>query len=118
MKCLELANILDAYLPFRNEEVLNTDYQYIFASDLMSDVLAMVTEDSEQTVLVTGLVNPQTLRTAEMLDISLVILVRNKILTEDLIDQAQDHGIQLMTTKFSMFETCGLLYEKGIQPSR
>ena len=74
-----------------------------FASDLMSDVLALVTVDSEETILVTGLVNPQTLRTAEMLDISLVILVRNKILTEDLIDQAQDHGIQLMTTKFSMF---------------
>ncbi|MBR5795719.1 MAG: hypothetical protein IKY26_06215 [Erysipelotrichaceae bacterium] len=118
MKFLEIANILDAYLPFRNSDVLDKEYQYVFASDLMSDVLALVTMDSEETILVTGLVNPQTLRTAEMLDISLVILVRNKILTEDLIDQAQDHGIQLMTTKFSMFETCGLLYEKGLKVSR
>ena len=118
MKTKEIANILDAYLPFRNYEMENYEYNYIFASDLMSDVLAMVTEDSEETVLITGLVNPQTLRTAEMLDISLVVLVRNKILTEDLIDQAQDHGIQLMTTKFSMYEACGLLYSKGIEASR
>ena len=118
MKVKELANILDAYLPFRNHEIEDNEYNFVFASDLMSDVLAMVTENSEETILVTGLVNPQTLRTAEMLDISLVVLVRNKILTEDLIDQAQDHGIQLMTTKFSMFEACGLLYSRGIEVSR
>ena len=118
MKVKELANLLDAYLPFHNREMVDNEYNYVFASDLMSDVLAMVTENSEETILVTGLVNPQTLRTAEMLDISLVVLVRNKILTEDLIDQAQDHGIQLMTTKFSMYEACGLLYNKGIEASR
>ena len=118
MKFTEIANILDAYLPFHNEDMENKEYQFVFASDLMSDVLAMVTETNEETVLVTGLANPQTLRTAEMLDISLVVLVRNKILTEDLIDQAQDHGIQIMTTKFSMYETCGLLYGKGLRPSR
>ena len=118
MKVKEIAKEIDAYFPFRNSEIEDHEYQFVFASDLMSDVLAMITESSEETVLVTGLVNPQVLRTAEMLDISLVILVRNKILTEDLIDQAQDHGIQLMTTKFSMFETCGRLYSKGFKPSR
>ncbi|MDD6467179.1 MAG: hypothetical protein PUF50_03255 [Erysipelotrichaceae bacterium] len=115
MKIKEIAEEVSAYLPYQIHSD-EQDYQYVFASDLMSDVLAMVTHNSESTLLVTGLVNPQVLRTAEMLDITAVLFVRNKLLTEDLIDQAQDHGIQLMTTKFSMYETCGKLFQKGIQP--
>lgn len=115
MKIQEVAEEVKAYLPYQTDGN-DQDYQYVFSSDLMSDVLAMVTHDSESTLLVTGLVNPQVLRTAEMLDITAVLFVRNKLLTEDLIDQAQDHGIQLMTTKLSMYETCGRLYMKGLRP--
>ena len=116
MKFLEIANILDAYLPFRNSEVLDKEYQYVFASDLMSDVLALVNVDSEETILVTGLVNPQTLRTAEMLDINTIVFVRNKFPDEEMIAHAKKMHFNMYSTAYTMYETCGLLFKAGLKP--
>ncbi len=87
------------------------EYNYAFASDLMSDVLALA---NNTTVLITGLNNPQVIRTAEMLDISLIILVRGKKPSEETLAIANETNITILTTDLIMFETCGKLYESGL----
>ena len=79
--------------------------------DLMSDVLAFV---KDQAVLLTGLVNPQVIRTAEMMDMICVVFVRSKIPTQEMIDLARDSGIVLMVSDKRLYEACGLLYTNGL----
>ena len=98
-----------------NRHLLSKDYRAAFATDLMSDALAMIREYPDETVLITGLCNAQVLRTAEMLDIEMIILVRGKRLGQDEIEMAQDMGCNLFTTSHTMYETCGLLYQKGMR---
>ena len=81
-------------------------------SDMMSDVLADV---DDQAVLITGLCNPQVLRTAEMMDIVCVIMVRNKQPDDAMIQMAAERNICLLATSLPMFSTCGLLYEAGLR---
>ena len=87
------------------------EYSYAFASDLMSDVLALA---DNNTVLITGLNNPQVIRTAEMLDISLIVLVRGKKPSEETLALANESNITILTTDLIMFETCGKLYKSGL----
>ena len=82
-------------------------------SDLMSDVLAYV---KEQGMLLTGLVNPQVIRTAEMMDIRVIVFVRGKIPSEEMIALADQKGIVLMTTQKPMYVACGILYLNGLIP--
>lgn len=84
-----------------------------FASDLMSDVLAYI--KNSDTILVTGLVNNQVIRTAEMIEIDTVIFVRGKLPNVETIEMARDHGISLFSTALSSFEAVGLLYGNGIR---
>lgn len=114
MKLKEIAAICDAIVPYQTPH-LDQDYCFAFASDLMSDVLAMVTHDNDKTILVSGLINAQIVRTAEMLDIDVILLVRGKQLNRELIQDAKDSGIQLLTTYISMYEACGRLYEHGMK---
>jgi hypothetical protein len=81
-------------------------------ADLMSDVMAFV---KEQVLLLTGLVNPQVIRTAELLDIKIIVFVRGKHPTADMVDMAKDLGIVLAGTRLSMFLACGRLYEAGLK---
>ena len=80
-------------------------------ADMMSDVLAFV---KERAVLLTGLVNPQVVRTAEMMDIGCICFVRGKEPNEDLIELAAENGIVLMTTHEMMYSACGILYSAGL----
>src|SRR5215469_5825386 len=73
-------------------------------ADLMSDVMAFV---KDQALLLTGLVNPQVIRTAELLDIHAIIFVRGKVPTRDMIDMAEESNIILGGTKLPMFLSCG-----------
>lgn len=82
------------------------------AADLMSDVLALVEPGS---VLLTGLCNPQVVRTAEMSDILAIIFVRNKQPPEETITLAKEKGIPLIATPYSMFEASGRLYGAGLK---
>ncbi|MDP4117784.1 MAG: hypothetical protein Q8873_01130 [Bacillota bacterium] len=79
--------------------------------DLMSDVLAFV---KDQTLLLTGLINPQVIRTAEMMDIVAICFVRGKVPPREVIDLAVDRGITLITTNYPLYMACGMLYEKGL----
>ncbi|QSX06197.1 transcriptional regulator [Sedimentibacter sp. zth1] len=112
MKVTEFIKVLNAECVTR----LITDdknYNFAFASDLMSDVLALA---DSSTVLITGLNNPQVIRTAEMMDISLIILVRGKIPSKETIELATEANITILTTHSIMFETCGILYKSGLRP--
>jgi hypothetical protein len=93
----------------------NVSINTAFSSDLMSDVLAFVDED---TVLLTGLVNNQVIRTAEMLDLKTVIFVRGKRPNEEVLMMAKEREMTLIATKFTMFEASGLLYKNGVQALR
>ena len=81
-------------------------------ADLMSDVMAFV---KDRVVLLTGLVNPQVIRTAELLDIHCIIFVRGKTPSKDMIELAKQSEIILGGTKLSMFISCGKLYEAGLK---
>ncbi len=80
-------------------------------ADLMSDVLASIEPGA---VLLTGLCNPQVIRTAQMADVAAVILVRGKKPPETTIELANDEGIPLISSPFGMFELCGRLYKAGV----
>jgi hypothetical protein len=82
------------------------------AADLMSDVLALAEPDS---VLLTGLCNPQVVRTAEMADIAAIVFVRGKHPPPETIELAKEKGIPLVTTAFSMYEMSGRLYKAGLK---
>jgi predicted transcriptional regulator len=106
-----IAQVLDANI-YLGADQLDLEVQSACGADLMSDVMAFV---KEKVVLLTGLVNPQSLRTAELLDIRVVVFVRGKKPTEDLVDMARENGMILMSTKYSMFLACGRLYEAGLR---
>ena len=91
------------------------DFLHVFASDLMSDALAMI-DDGETTLFLTGLVNMQSLRTAEMLDIHTILFVRHKTPDEAMIETAKELGLNLYVTSMTMYEACGLLYKGGMKP--
>lgn len=95
------------------EESLNREIHLGFASDLMSDVLTLLEDDI---LLITGLSNNQSIRTAEMSDIMQILFVRNKKPTKTMVDLAREHGITIITTPYSMFRSSGLLFSKGLKP--
>ena len=84
-------------------------------SDMMSDVLAYV---KDQAVLLTGLVNSQVIRTAEMMDMNCIVFVRSKMPTAEMIELAQENGMVILTTKKRMYEACGILYSNGLIGNR
>lgn len=84
-----------------------------FSSDLMSDVLTL---DSDDILLITGLANPQAIRTAEVADIHCILLTRNKKASEEMISLANDNGMVLLKTSYSLFKTSGILYGAGLKP--
>jgi len=80
-------------------------------ADLMSDVLATIQPDA---VLLTGLCNPQVVRTAQMADVSAIVIVRGKKIPPETIALAIAESIPLISTPFGMFELCGRLYQAGL----
>ncbi|MEM1484520.1 DRTGG domain-containing protein [Oscillospiraceae bacterium PP1C4] len=94
------------------EDALDRDVHSACGSDMMSDVLAFA---KEQAVLLTGLVNTQVVRTAEMMDMICIVFVRGKQPDQTVIDLALQRGIVLMTTPFHMFAACGRLHENGLR---
>lgn len=110
MKIDEVVKTLDAEL--LNDICLqDLDICSACGSDLMSDVMAYV---KENVLLLTGLVNPQVIRTAEMMDIKAVVFVRGKKPGQAIIDMGIEKGIAILATKDSMFIACGKLYNAGL----
>ncbi|MBI5001426.1 MAG: hypothetical protein HZB92_07895 [Euryarchaeota archaeon] len=116
MKIEEIAKLLKAtshYIP----DGYDADITYAGAADLMSDVLAYVARDVSypRRLLITGLVSPQVIRTASLLDISLVIFTRGKIPTQEIIDEARKASIAVLSTPLKTYSVCGLLYCAGVR---
>ena len=109
MKLDEIAKILDATVLSGNDAEF--DIVSACGSDLMSDVMAYV---KENVLLLTGLVSPQVIRTAEMMDIKAVVFVRGKSPGENILELAGEKGISVMTTDNPMFIACGKLYNAGL----
>jgi predicted transcriptional regulator len=110
----EVQKILDAEVLVGGDK-LHMEVRTAFGADLMSDVLAYADSGC---LLLTGLTNPQVIRTADVLDIAAIILVRGKRPPPETIQAAQEINIPLLTTKYILFESAGRLYEKGIVGSR
>jgi hypothetical protein len=91
----------------------NPDIQKGFSSDLMSDVLTL---DEHNIVLITGLSNVQLVRTAEMADIEVVLLARNKIASEEMLELANENGLIILQSPYSIFRASGILYKNGLNP--
>lgn len=94
------------------EELLDKEVRSACGSDMMSDVLAF---SKDHSVLLTGLCNPQVIRTAEMLDIVCIIFIRGKKPDENLIEMAKERNLVIMETGHRMFSACGMLYEAGLR---
>nr|WP_122013279.1 DRTGG domain-containing protein [Maliibacterium massiliense] len=107
----QVQDILGAKL-LCGRERLDEQVDIAFASDLMSDVLAFVREG---TLLITGLVNPHVIRTAEMLDVGAIVFVRNKQPDEDVMTMARARDMLVLQSSDTMFEVCGRLYMAGMR---
>jgi hypothetical protein len=111
MTISEAINVLEGQI-YCGEDDVSLEVVSACGSDLMSDVMAFV---KDRVLLLTGLVNPQVIRTAELLDIHCIIFVRGKSPSMDMIDMAKESNIILGGTKFPMFIACGKLYEAGLK---
>lgn len=90
---------------------LDTEVLSACGCDLMSDVLAFV---KNQAMLLTGLVNLQVVRTAEMMDMKAIVFVRGKMPGNDIIELAKDMKIAVLSTDLPLYMACGKLYEAGL----
>ncbi len=110
MDIRELMTIIEGTLLARQGN-LDREVKGGFGADLMSDVLASVQPEA---VLLTGLCNPQVVRTAQMADVAAVVLVRGKIPPAETIDLANKEELALISTPYGMFEVCGRLHSAGL----
>ena len=110
MKISEIRDLLDAKV-MTGEDALEHDVASACCSDMMSDVLAFV---KDQGVLITGLLNSQVIRTANMMDMVCVVFVRSKTPTEDMVELARECGIVVMRSTLRAYEASGILYSQGL----
>lgn len=110
MKISRIAELLGARIRC-GEDKGDVEVCSACGSDMMSDVLAYV---KDQAVLLTGLVNAQVIRTAEMMDMRCIVFVRSKCPGDEMLALARDCGIVVMTTDLRMYEACGILYAGGL----
>jgi len=112
MTVKEAVKILEGQFFCGEDKANDTEVASACGADLMSDVMAFV---KDRVLLLTGLVNPQVIRTAELLDIHSIIFVRGKVPGRDMIEMAEQSDIILGGTKLPMFLSCGKLYEAGMK---
>jgi predicted transcriptional regulator len=110
MKLSQIIKTIDGTVV--NERInLDAEVKGAYSADLMSDVLASIQSD---TVLITGLCNPQVVRTAQMADILALIIVRDKKLPQETIELANEEQIPVISTPYGMYEVCGRLFKSGL----
>lgn len=111
MKLKEVQQILNAKVITACPNWEETEVKSACGCDLMSDVLAFV---KNQTLLLTGLVNPQVIRTAEMMDIKAIVFVRGKIPGDDVVALAKKLDMAIFSTDTPLYIACGKLYSNGL----
>ena len=111
MTIKEIAALLDAEI-LTGDPRSPREYRNAFSSDMMSDALAYGRENS---LLLTGLLNQQAIRTAEMIDMHAVIFVRGKMPSKEILELAEQKGIAVLRTGHGLFTASGLLYQEGMR---
>ncbi len=111
MKLSEIKDILEAQI-YAGEHLLDREVHFGCAADMMSDVLAFAKPGS---LLLSGLVAPQIIRVAKILDLAGVVIVRGKEPLLETIEKAKEENIPLLVTHLFLFDACGRLYEKGLR---
>lgn len=112
MKLRDIINLLQAEVLVGNGIIDEIDVDRCFSADLMSDVLGRTHAHG---ILITGLTNPQAVRTADIADIKAVCVVRGKHPEAETVALAKQKDIPLFITKLTMFEACGILYTNGLR---
>ena len=112
MKIKEIARLVDGEIVGAPADD-SYEVEKAFASDLMSDVLRFSMED---TVLITGLCNNQTMRTSDMADLRVVLIGRDKQPDAEMLELAEDSDITIIKSRYSLFKLSGILYNAGIKP--
>ena len=110
MKIRDVAAVLEAQVLVEGN--MDTEVKTACGSDMMSDVLAFV---KDQSVLLTGLMNPQVVRTAEMMDMHCIVFVRWKEADPTVLHLADQRDMTILQTRYRMFTACGKLYEAGLR---
>lgn len=111
MTLREITKLINGHVHL-GEDRLDEDITTAFASDLMSDVLTL----KSSPLLLTGLCNVQTIRTCDMACIDHIVIVRNKKPNDEMLELAEENGMVLITSEYSLFKVCGILHAAGIQP--
>jgi len=111
MKLTEIVDLINGEL-LTQENEYKKDITGAMGADLMSDVLASIKPEA---ALLTGLCNPQVVRTALIADIRTIIFVRGKNPDRETIRIANEEEIPLITTDLGMFEACGILHHAGLK---
>jgi hypothetical protein len=110
MNLINIMKLANGHLITENLDI-NIEISGAYGADLMSDVLAASQSDA---VLLTGLTNPQVVRTAQMADFRAIIFVRGKQPSAETLLLAEQENIPLITSSFGMFELCGRLHKAGL----
>ena len=110
MKLADVLSIIEGKMISEGVD-MDMEIQMGCGADLMSDVLSFT---HEGTLLMTGLTNPQVVRTAEVAGINAIVFVRGKMPPQETIALAEERKIPLLASKYTMFETCGRLYREGL----
>ncbi len=118
MKAEEAAKLVKGKIVSCKEVADKVKIRSGFSADLMSDVLALAISPNKDTILITGITNPQIVRTAEILDIPVIVVARGKAVPQETIKLAEEKGIILIKTKLTVFVTSGILYSHGIKGAR
>ena len=112
MKLKEIIGILGAELIFGEQLLDGIEVDRCYGADLMSDVLGRPHANG---ILLTGLTNPQAVRTADIADIKAVCFVRGKKPDAETVALVKEKDIPLFVTRLTMFDACGLLYANGLR---
>ena len=114
MKIREVCELLNAQVVAR-PDMLDEELESAFGSDLMSDVIASA---HGKMLLLTGLNSPQLIRTAEITEIPVIVFVKGRCPSQEVIDMTKDRKICLLRTDMVMYEACGRLYQAGLAPCK
>ncbi len=110
MKLIDVIKLVEGTV-LTPELNLNINIHGGYGADLMSDVLAA---SQPNAVLLTGLTNPQVVRTAQMADFRAIIFVRGKQPQRETLELASEENMPLITSPLGMFELCGRLHKAGL----
>jgi serine/threonine-protein kinase RsbT len=97
-----IKDVLEASV-IEGEDGLDTAVDHVYASDLMSDVLAFGRPNS---ILLTGLATQQAVISAHMAEFKGVVFIRGKKPKDGSQDFARENRLVLLSTELDMYDSC------------